>query len=120
MDLTLTPQDLTFRDEVRAFLKEAVPPSMRRAAELTTGFIYDPEVAVVFHRELVKKGWSVPNWPVEYGGTGWTPVQRYIFDTECARAGAMVYNGQGTNFVGPVIVRHAGAEGLLPAAHPLR
>jgi acyl-CoA dehydrogenase len=110
MDLILAPDDLAFRDEVRGFLAEAVPPSMRRAAELTTGFIYDPEVSIHFHRALVNKGWSVPHWPVEFGGTGWTPVQRYIFDTECGRAGAMPYNGSGSNFVGPVILRFGTPE----------
>jgi acyl-CoA dehydrogenase len=110
MDLTLTPQDLAFRDEVRAFLKDAIPPSMKRAAELTTGFIYEPDQSVHFHKALFKKGWSVPHWPKEYGGTGWSPVQRYIFDVESARAGAMGYNGAGSHFVGPVIMKFGTQE----------
>jgi acyl-CoA dehydrogenase len=105
MDIGLSPQDRTFCDEVRAFLSENVPPAMRRANDLTTGFIVEPDVAIHFHRALARKGWSVPNWPVEYGGTGWTPVQRYIFEIECGRAGAAPYNGAGTQFVGPVLMR---------------
>jgi acyl-CoA dehydrogenase len=110
MDITLSDQDRTFRDQVRTFLAEHVPSAMRRAHDLTTGFIVEPEVSIHFHRALARKGWSVPNWPVEYGGTGWTPVQRYIFEVECGRAGAAIYNGAGTAFVGPVIMRFGTQE----------
>lgn len=105
MDLNLTAADIAFRDEVRAFLAAAATDDMRRAEALTTGFISDPDIAIAFHRALHRKGWSVHAWPTEYGGTGWTPVQRYIFETECARAGAPVYNGAGARMVGPVIMR---------------
>jgi acyl-CoA dehydrogenase len=105
MDLELAPADLKFRDDVRAFLRDAVPPDMKRAQALTTGFASDPEVSIDFHRALVKKGWSVFAWPKELGGTGWTPVQAYIFDTECARAGAPIHNGAGQRMVGPVIMK---------------
>jgi acyl-CoA dehydrogenase len=110
MDLQLAPSDLKFRDEVRAFLKDAVPPDMKRAQALTTGFTSDPEVAMDFHKALVRKGWSVPSWPKEQGGTSWTPVESYIFDTECARAGAPMYNGAGQKMVGPVILKFGNPE----------
>jgi acyl-CoA dehydrogenase len=110
MDIVLRPEDRAFRDEVRTFLEANVPPAMRRASDLTTGFIVDPEVSIHFHCALARKGWSVPNWPVEYGGTGWTPVQRYIFEIECGRAGAAIYNSAGTQFVGPVIMRYGTPE----------
>ncbi len=105
MDLHLDPEDLAFRDAVRRFLDENLLPATRRATALTTGFINDPEVAVVFHRALHRKGWSVPHWPEKYGGTGWTQVQRYLFEAECARAGAPIYNGAGSNMIGPVLMR---------------
>ena len=110
MDLHLSPQDLAFRDQIRAFLEENLPPETRRAASLTTGFIHDPQIGAVYHRALHRKGWSVPHWPVEYGGTGWTPVQRYIFESECGRAGAPIYNGAGSHMVGPVIMHFGSAE----------
>jgi len=109
MDLHLNPKDLAFRGRIRAFLDENLSPETRRAASLTTGFIHDPEIAVVFHRALHRVGWSVPHWPVEHGGTGWTAVERYIFESECARAGAPIYNGAGSHMVGPVIM-HFGTE----------
>jgi acyl-CoA dehydrogenase len=106
MDLVLTAADRKFRDEVRAFLAEAVPPAMRRAEALTTGFVSDPDVAFGFNKALVRKGWSVYAWPKEHGGMGWTPVERYIFEVECARAGAPSFNSQGVRMVGPVIMHY--------------
>ena len=52
MDIGLTAQDRAFRDEVRTFLSEHVPPAMRRANDLTTGFIVEPDVSIHFHRAL--------------------------------------------------------------------
>jgi acyl-CoA dehydrogenase len=105
MDLRLSAADLAFRDEVRSFLATAVPPDMRRAEELTTVFISEPEIGTAFHKALHRKGWSVYAWPKEYGGTGWSPVQRYIFEVECARAGAPVFNGPGLRMVAPIIMQ---------------
>ena len=110
MDLLLSPEDLAFRDEVRRFLADNVPHGMGRAIDLTTAFIVDPDVLIDFHRALHRKGWSVPHWPVEHGGTGWTPVQRYIFDLECGSAGAATYNASGSHFVGPVIIHYGTQE----------
>jgi acyl-CoA dehydrogenase len=109
VDLLLSPEDLAFRDEVRAFLADNLTPDTRRSINLTTGFLVEPDVTIEFHRALHRKGWSVPHWPVEYGGTGWSPVQRYIFDLECGRAGAATYNASGSHFVGPVIIRYGTA-----------
>ena len=106
MDLLLSPEDLAFRDEVRRFLADNVTDAMRRAIDLTTGFIIEPDVLIDFHRALDRKGWSVPHWPLEHGGTGWTPVERYIFDLECGAAGAGTYNASGSHFVGPVIIHY--------------
>ncbi len=106
MDLLLDADDLAFRTEVRGFLRDNISPHMRRAIDLTTGFIVEPDVLIELHRALHRKGWSVPHWPVEHGGTGWSPVQRYIFDLECGRAGAATYNASGSHFVGPVIIRY--------------
>jgi len=110
MDLELNTADLAFRDEVRAFCAANVTPAMRRAHDLNTSFLDDPHEAIDFHRALHRKGWSVPHWPLEQGGTGWTPVQRYIFDVECGRAGAPTHNTSGTHFVGPVIMKFGTEE----------
>jgi acyl-CoA dehydrogenase len=106
VDLLLNSDDLAFRDEVRRFLADNITADMRRAINLTTGFIIEPDILRDLHRALDRKGWSVPHWPVEHGGTGWSPVQRYIFDLECGRAGAAAYNTSGSHFVGPVIIHY--------------
>ena len=91
---------------MRRFLDKSITGAMRRAIDLTTGFIIDPEILQDLHRALNSNGWSVPSWPVEHGGTGWSPVQRYIFDLECGKAGVTTYNAAGSHFVGPVIIRY--------------
>ena len=109
MDLNLAPEDVAFAEEVRTFIDANLPDATRRAMTLTTAFLNEPELGYEWHKVLHKKGWSVPSWPDEWGGPGWTPVQKYIFDLESARAGAPVYNGQGSRMVGPVLM-HFGTD----------
>ncbi|MBT6289089.1 MAG: acyl-CoA dehydrogenase, partial [Rhodospirillaceae bacterium] len=109
MDLNLAPEDVAFAEEVRSFIDANLPDATRRAMTLTTAFLNEPELGYEWHKLLHKKGWSVPSWPDEWGGPGWTPVQKYIFDLESARAGAPVYNGQGSRMVGPVLM-HFGTD----------
>src|SRR5690606_1307764 len=63
-----------------------------------------------WHAILARKGWSVPHWPAEYGGPGWTPMQQHIFSEECMLAGAPVLNVFGLSLVGPVIYTFGSAE----------
>jgi pimeloyl-CoA dehydrogenase large subunit len=102
MDLRFTPEELAFRDEVRAFFKEALPESIRR--KLSEGRSPSKEDMVTWTRILNKKGWSVPHWPKEWGGTGWTPVQLYIFQDELQQAPAPQMLAFGHSMVGPVII----------------
>ena len=86
MDLTYSAAELAFRDEVRAWLRDNLPGDLRDKvasyAHLTR------EELLRWHRILAAKGWIAPSWPTEWGGTGWTVVQRYLFDEECGYAGA--------------------------------
>ncbi len=77
MDLRFTPEETAFRDEVRAFFKHALPANIRR--KMVEGHHLVKEDLVVWQRILAGKGWAVPHWPVEYGGTGWSPMQQYHF-----------------------------------------
>ncbi len=61
-------------------------------------------------RLLNQKGWSAPNWPVQYGGTGWRLVQRHIFDSCCRAAHAPPLSGFGFNMVGPAIIKYGSEE----------
>ena len=45
----------------------------------------------------------MPHWPVEFGGTGWTPMQLYIFNEESTNAWAPDPCWGETNMCGPVI-----------------
>lgn len=103
MDLNFTEDEQAFQRDVRAFLDEHVSPATRRAQKMTPSVFAEPAIGQPFRKALYEKGWAAPSWPVEYGGTGWSPAQRYIFELECARAAAPVYTPLGLKMVGPVI-----------------
>lgn len=104
MDLNIGAADEAFRQEVRAFIAEALTPELRAAGLACAGIYNDYPAANAWHRILAKRGWSVPSWPVEYGGTGWTPLQHYIFDTEMIEAGAPRISSNSTRMVAPVVI----------------
>jgi pimeloyl-CoA dehydrogenase large subunit len=101
MDLRFTDEELAFRDEVRTFFKENLPPAIRE--KLKEGRHTSKDELVEWTRILNKKGWAVSHWPKEYGGTGWTPVQQYIFLDELQQAPAPSPLPFGVSMVGPVI-----------------
>jgi pimeloyl-CoA dehydrogenase large subunit len=101
MDLRFTPEENAFRKEVRAFMRAALPEATRR--KMVEGRRLVKEDLVTWQRILNKKGWAVPHWPVEWGGTGWTSVQQYIFRDEMQQTPAPEPLAFGTYMVGPVI-----------------
>jgi pimeloyl-CoA dehydrogenase large subunit len=103
MDLRFTPEEVAFRDEVRAFLKAKLPEEIRR--KMIDGHPIGKEGMVAWQRILNAKGWAVPHWPKEWGGTGWTPVQQYIFMDEMQQAPAPPPLPFGVTMVGPVIIQ---------------
>jgi alkylation response protein AidB-like acyl-CoA dehydrogenase len=105
MELRLSPADLAFREEVRAFLAARLTPDLREATALNTATFCDLPAIERWHRVLYEKGWAAPAWPTQYGGPGWSEVQRYIFASECATAGAPSGFGFGAAMCGPVIMR---------------
>lgn len=107
MDTKFTPEDLAFRDEVRAFLDANLTDEVRQA---TVGGSVDPTIMVQWQKKLHEKGWIAPSWPKEYGGTGWSITQNYIFDTECAMSGAPAAVPFGLKMVGPVIYTFGSQE----------
>ena len=107
MDLTFTAEELAFRDEVRAFLAANVPADTRR--KVLEGHEVSREDTFRWHQILHRKGWGGPNWPVEFGGTGWDPVRQFIFEEESAAAGAPRLLPFGLKMVGPVIMRFGNA-----------
>lgn len=110
MNLDDSPEEAAFRAEVRAFLCAQLTDELRRGQRLTTTVITEPKIALAWQRLLDRRGWAAPSWPVEHGGTGWTPFQIFIFEEECARAGAPKIWASGIGMVGPVIIGFGNAE----------
>src|SRR3954454_9753813 len=116
MRLHLSPEDQAFRDEMRTFFSTRVPQSIRDAVasrrELTK------EQFVETQRILNAAGLAVPHWPVEWGGRGWTPLQRHIWHEEMMAACVPPPLAFNTTMVGPVIASfgsQAQKERFLPA-----
>ena len=106
MDIDLNPEEEDFRQEVLSFLDQHLTPAIRRARRLSTGVFVDAPWSKEWHHALYEKGWITYNWPLEYGGCDWTPVQRYIYESETARRGAPVVSSMAINLVGPVICEY--------------
>ncbi|MAN74841.1 MAG: acyl-CoA dehydrogenase [Henriciella sp.] len=104
MKLALEQRHEEFREEVRAFLQENLPADLAEAGRLTTSVFVEPEFSLPWQRILYEKGWVAPHWPEQYGGPGWDEMQKYIFASECARAGAPSLSPMGLQMVGPCIM----------------
>ena len=102
MDLRFTPEEIAFRDEVRAFMQSALPKSTR--TKMIEGQRLGKEDLVAWQRILNAKGWAVPHWPKQWGGTGWGPVEIYLFRDEMQQAPAPEPLPFGVSMVGPVII----------------
>ncbi|WP_374535005.1 acyl-CoA dehydrogenase family protein [Phenylobacterium sp.] len=104
MDLEFSKEDLAFGEEVRAFIAQAFDEDMRaHAAQSKNGHI-DKAGQVRWLKRLHEKGWIAPDWPAEYGGTGWSHAQKYIFDMEMALAGAPSTSNMGLKMCAPVVM----------------
>jgi len=102
MDLNFSPEEAAFRDEVREFLRTQLPGDISR--RVLEHHRLGKEDYVRWQKILFAKGWIAAGWPVEHGGTGWTAIQRYIFEEEAAAAGAPRLTPFGLHMVGPVII----------------
>lgn len=108
MDIEYNDEEEAFRAEVRAFLDEKLPAET--AEKMHKGEDISPEEIVNWHRALNERGWAAMHWPVEYGGTGWSPVQKHIFEEETAKARAPRLVPFGLHMVGPVIIKFGTQE----------
>jgi alkylation response protein AidB-like acyl-CoA dehydrogenase len=103
MDIDFTPEEEAFRDEVRAFLRENLSDELRAGAAATPSVFVEPDIGQRWNALLHARGWLGYQWPIEHGGTGWSAIQRYIFEKECAEAGAPGLTVLGLKLVAPVI-----------------
>ncbi len=108
MALSLNAADTAFRDEVRAFIRESLPLTIKRKVE--TGQSLDRDDYLTWQRILYERGWMAPAWPVELGGTGWTPIQHYIFEEECHAGSAPRVVPFGIKMLAPVLMRFGSEE----------
>jgi hypothetical protein len=108
MDLNYSPEELAFRDEVRAWLRDNLPADLREKVVNYQELSKDDLLR--WHKILAKKGWIAPEWPLEWGGQPWTVVQRYIFEEECAYAGAPPLVPFGLKMCAPVLLRFGTEE----------
>jgi alkylation response protein AidB-like acyl-CoA dehydrogenase len=107
MDLTFSSEELAFREEVRAFLATSLSADTR--GKVLEGVEVSRDDTLHWQQTLHRRGWGGPNWPKEFGGTGWDPVRQYIFEEESAAAGAPRLLPFGLKMVGPVIMRFGNA-----------
>jgi alkylation response protein AidB-like acyl-CoA dehydrogenase len=102
MDLTFSPEELAFGEEVRAFIKAELPADVR--AKMQAGIELTKEDYVNWQHKLNARGWLAPGWPVKYGGTGWDVVKRHIYEQEMALGWTPRQMPFGVAMVAPVII----------------
>ena len=108
MDLNFSDQERAFQFEVQTFLAENLPDDIAAKVRLGDGLTKD--MMDLWHSILNAKGWLATTWPIAFGGPGWTPVQKHIFEEECCRAYAPRIVPFGLNMLGPVLQKFGTAE----------
>lgn len=104
MDLNFSPEELAFRDEVRAFLAANLPDDIRDRVRRGDDSHTDGDVRR-WQQILHGHGWGATMWPAEHGGTGWDKTRQFLFDSECVQADAPIQLPFGLKMVAPVIMR---------------
>ncbi len=108
MNISFTQDEIIFRDEVRAFLLDEFPEDVRHKQSL--GLRLGKQDYIAWQQALYEKGWAGINWPTEYGGTGWSATQKYIFYSEAAEADAPRIVPFGLGMVAPVLYHYGNEE----------
>ncbi len=108
MNVTLTADEIAFRDEVRKFFAEKYPADIRQKQDEGVPLTRDDTLR--WQKLLYEQGWFAVNWPEEYGGTGWTSIQKYLFGNEMAAVNAPLIIPFGVSMVGPVIYSFGSEE----------
>ncbi|MDA8257551.1 MAG: acyl-CoA dehydrogenase family protein [Betaproteobacteria bacterium] len=102
MDLNFSPEEIAFREDVRRFVEQQLPPGIRD--KVMNGVHLNRDEHVLWQRILHERGWGGVGWPAEFGGPGWTPTEQYIFEEECAKGGAPRLISFGLKMIAPVLM----------------
>ena len=108
MDLSVSPEQLAFRQEVRQWIQDAMPAGIQ--AKAAGGGHFEHEEQMEWHKILYAKGWVAPQWPKEVGGTGWDIGKRHIFGEELVRANTPQLSPFGLMMVGPLLIQYGTPE----------
>jgi len=99
-----TKRERAFAEEVREFVRTHCPQSVR--SKVMEGTAVTPAERLAWHKALHTRGWAAPHWPVEHGGTGWSPVETYIFSETLAEEGAPDLGSFGLKMLGPTLMHY--------------
>lgn len=108
MDLAFTPEEQAFRDEVRTWVRANLPEDIANKVRNDLHLTRDDMQR--WAKILGKKGWLGYGWPKEFGGPGWSAVQKHLFEEECALAGTPRIVPFGPVMVAPVIMAYGSPE----------
>ncbi|MGA3399411.1 MAG: pimeloyl-CoA dehydrogenase large subunit [Acetobacteraceae bacterium] len=103
MDLNFTAEERAFREEARRFFRAEIPQSIRDKVAEGEGLTRDD--MITSQRILNARGWATVNWPVQWGGQAWSPVQVYLYQDEMQQANVPTPIGFNVTMVGPVIAQ---------------
>lgn len=102
MDLTIDPDVERLREEIREFFAKNLPAELSR--KTLNGQKLSKADHQAWQRVLAARGWLAPSWSKQWGGPGWGPLERFIYDEESALAGAPRANIPSIDLLGPVII----------------
>src|SRR5579883_199415 len=106
MDLAFNAEELAFQKEVRDWITANMPPEVAEESRRSRSSHVSKERLLQWQKKLSEKGWLVPNWPKEYGGTGWSSTQKFIFEMEMARADSPYLSSFSLKMVAPVLMKY--------------
>ena len=108
MDLAFTPEEQAFREEIRSWVRANLPEDIAHKVRNDLHLTRDDMQR--WAKILGKKGWLGYGWPKEFGGPGWSAVQKHLFEEECALAGTPRIVPFGPVMVAPVIMAYGTPE----------
>lgn len=98
-----------FRSEVRDFVVGNLTDEIRQAVRRQVNAFTEPETTGAWLERLATRSWQAPHWPKELGGTGWSPLERFVYDYETGLLDVPELAPMGFRYVGPVIA-HFGSD----------